>query len=91
MNRATAAWLASRGLRSESSEWRVTIDLENDAQAPTARFNIAIAIPNLEQLGVLVTGLERRFDLYFRRLHARSETTIDRSEPAIRLWVVACV
>jgi hypothetical protein len=127
VNRATAAWLASRGLRPESPDWRVSIDLDNDAQTPTAHFNISIdgegwsftfehagrasrirltdapiiqegddfelmrSIPNLEQLGVLLTGLERRFDLYFRRLHARIESTIDRSEPTIRLWVVACL
>lgn len=127
MNRATAAWLESRGLRPESDDWRISIDLDNDARAPTAHFNISLdddgwsftfehdgkasrirltdaptiqegddfelmrSIPNLEQLGVLLTGLERRFDVYFRRLHAQIDTTIDRSEPTIRLWVVACL
>ena len=117
----------SRGLRSESEQWRISIDLDNDARVPTAHFKITIddegwsftfehagkasrirltdepvilegddfdlmrSIPNLEQLGVLLSGLERRYDIYFRRLHARIETTLDRSEPTIRLWVVACL
>jgi hypothetical protein len=117
----------SRGLRTESTEWRISIALDNDARAPTAHFNITIddegwsftfehagkasrirltdepiiqegddfdlmrSIPNLEQIGVLLTGLERRYDVYFRRLHAQIETTIDRSESTVRLWVVACL
>jgi hypothetical protein len=127
VNRATAAWLASRGLKPETDEWYVSIELDDHATAPTARFNISIdaggwsfcfehagkasrvrvtddpviqegddfelmrSIPNLEQIGVLLTGLERRFDVYFRRLHAEISTSIARAEPTIRLWVVACL
>jgi hypothetical protein len=127
VSHATAAWLASRGLRPETPAWAVSIDLEDHEQAPTAHFNITIkhdgwsfsfehggkaswirladqtvvqegddfelmrSVPNLEKLGVLIGGLEQRFDVYFRRLHARIETTMPRAEPTIRLWVVACL
>lgn len=127
MNRATAAWLAARGLQPETSDWHVSIELTDRATAPSARFQIEIdtegwsfafehagkasriratddpaiedrddfalirSLPNLEQIGVLVSGLEHRHDVYFRRLHARIETSLARAEPTIRLWVVACV
>ena len=54
-------------------------------------FELMRSIPNLEQLGVLLSGLERRYDVYFRRLHAQIETSLTRAEPTIRLWVVACL
>jgi len=126
VNRATAAWLASRGLRADGP-WEVTIELDDHAVTPTARFAIAIddegwsfafehagkasriritddpviqecddfelmrSLPNLEQIGVLLTGLEHRYGVYFRRLHAQITTSIARAEPTIRLWVVACL
>ena len=54
-------------------------------------FQLMRSLPNLEQLGVLLTGLERRYDVYFRRLHAQIDTSLVRAEPTIRLWVVACL
>jgi hypothetical protein len=101
LDTGTQAPAARFNVTIDSAGWSFTFEHDGKAsrihisdRPPVAEgddFELVGSVPSLDQLGGLLTGLERRFDLYFRRLHAEIETDIARAEPTIRLWVVACL
>jgi hypothetical protein len=52
-------------------------------------FKLLTQTPSLDEIATVLRGVERRFELDFRREHALVRTNLANAEPAIRRWVMS--